>query len=113
VAEHQTGQKPDPRVQKGWPLGWFGLVAVLVSWAVLYLHWSQDHQLVEFRFFVGIAALFAVLSTLSAHATIDAALGRPDALRLPRWAKDFQNYFQLLAPVGFTAGLIFAHFFWH
>jgi hypothetical protein len=96
-----------------WPWGRIGFAAVLVSWVFLFIQWARGHWSVDFSFFVGMACLFAVLTLLSAHATYVAARGRPEALRLPDWAQDFQEYFQWLAPVGFTAGIIFAHFFWH
>jgi hypothetical protein len=110
VTANQATRTPPKRA---WPWGWIGLATVAASWAYLFLRWWRDHWSVDFTFFVGAASLFAVLTLLSAHATYDAARGRPDALRQPEWAQDFQEYFQWLAPVGFTAGMIFAHFFWH
>src|SRR5713226_8944813 len=89
------------------PVGAIGFIVVLVGWAALFVGTISGAWRLEVTFFVAVGLLTFVLGCLSLFA---AAV---QALRLPEWLRDFEEYFRWLTPMAFVFGLIFAHYFWH
>jgi hypothetical protein len=101
------------RTGGGPPAGKIGIAVVVAGWivlAVLYFAFQWPYGAV---FFLAVAIVTFVLGCLAVHAAMAARRGWPEPLRLPEWIRDFEEYFGWLTPVAFTAGLIYAHFFWH
>ncbi len=97
------------------PVGAIGFFAVLVGWAVLFVGTISGAWRLEVTFFVAVGLLTFVLGCMSLFAALVQARGtKPkNALRLPPWLQEFEEYFQWLTPMAFVFGLIFAHYFWH
>lgn len=97
------------------PVGAIGVIVVVVGWAVLSVGTVSGAWRLEVTFFIAVGLLTFVLGCMSLFAALVQARGaKPkDALRLPPWLQEFEEYFQWLTPMAFVFGLIFAHYFWH
>jgi len=94
--------------------------AIVVGWAILLAVYLLGIWPIDVAFFVAVAVLTFGLGLLSALAAITQYRHRndpkpPQPYRSPqlRFVSDLDNYFRWLTPLGFTTGVIFAHFFWH
>ncbi len=97
------------------PVGAIGVIVVIVGWAVLFVGTISGAWRLEVTFFVAVGLLTFVLGCMSLFAALVQARGAKskDALRLPPWLAEFEEYLQWLTPMAFVFGLIFAHYFWH
>ncbi len=97
------------------PVGAIGVIVVVVGWAVLLVGTLTGAWRLEVTFFIAVGLLTFVLGCMSLFAALVQARGaKPkNALRLPPWLQEFEEYFQWLTPMAFVFGLIFAHYFSH
>lgn len=97
------------------PVGAIGVIVVGVGWVALLVGTVSGAWPLEVTFFIAVGLLTFVLGCMSLFAALVQARGaKPkDALRLPPWLQEFEEYFRWLTPMAFVFGLIFAHYFWH
>jgi len=104
------------RVDRG--IGWGFAAVVVAAWIVLLgLHFIGRFTL-DVAFFLAafvlaaaifLASLYAA-ARLFEHHRLHRADRMPNLLPVPTWLATYARY---LTPVGFVAGIIFGHYFWH